>query len=277
MAALLDRGARGPRRSRALGGGEANRRPDPLRRPLLRTRCPARGRADYRSRPRSATARATATPFPSPGRRGVFDHGEVRIETDGRRGARVAVATPGRGSSAAPACAATCAGTRSTPPTSPATRSGTTSTRRTCSPARTCAHVSSSPGTWAARRWRRLEADFPPGLDTHSPAQVFYFDEGGLLRRHDYVAEVVGGWARAAHCAPGTSRPAGWCSRPALGATARAWQPGAAVPDLVSLGISELEVGSSEPACSGTSPSRTTARRRAGPSPTSASSTNGTP
>ena len=53
--------------------------------------------------------------------------------------------------------------------------------------------------------WRRLEATFPAGLDTHSTRQTFYFDSRGLLRRHDYVAEVVGGWAHAAHhCADHT-------------------------------------------------------------------------
>jgi hypothetical protein len=48
-------------------------------------------------------------------------------------------------------------------------------------------------------RWRRLEVTFPPGLPTHSREQTFYFDEGGLLRRHDYTAEVFGSWAKAAH------------------------------------------------------------------------------
>lgn len=47
--------------------------------------------------------------------------------------------------------------------------------------------------------WRRLQVHFPPGVATHSPEQVFYFDEGGLLRRHDYTAEVFGSWAKAAH------------------------------------------------------------------------------
>jgi hypothetical protein len=46
---------------------------------------------------------------------------------------------------------------------------------------------------------RRLEAEFPHGLDTHSRHQRFYFDAGGRLVRHDYVAEVVGRWANAAH------------------------------------------------------------------------------
>lgn len=47
--------------------------------------------------------------------------------------------------------------------------------------------------------WRRLEARFSPGLHTHSPQQTFYVDASGLIRRHDYVAEPVGRWARAAH------------------------------------------------------------------------------
>jgi hypothetical protein len=48
-------------------------------------------------------------------------------------------------------------------------------------------------------RWRRLAVSFPPGIHTHSREQVFYFDEAGLVRRHDYTAEPIGGWAKAAH------------------------------------------------------------------------------
>jgi len=47
--------------------------------------------------------------------------------------------------------------------------------------------------------WRRMEARFPPGLHTHSAHQTFYVDASGLIRRHDYVAEPIGRWARAAH------------------------------------------------------------------------------
>jgi hypothetical protein len=39
----------------------------------------------------------------------------------------------------------------------------------------------------------------PSSLHTHCERQVFYFDSTGLLRRHDYVADVIGAWARAAH------------------------------------------------------------------------------
>jgi hypothetical protein len=51
----------------------------------------------------------------------------------------------------------------------------------------------------AGDRWRRLEVGFPPDIHTHSQRQTFYIDVAGLIRRHDYVAEPVGRWARAAH------------------------------------------------------------------------------
>jgi hypothetical protein len=53
--------------------------------------------------------------------------------------------------------------------------------------------------------WRELgpgllEARFPPALPTHSTVQRFHIDSRtGLLRRHDYTADVVGPFARAAH------------------------------------------------------------------------------
>ena len=46
--------------------------------------------------------------------------------------------------------------------------------------------------------WRRLEVTFPESFVTHSKRQVFYFDENGLVKRHDYWAETLGG-AGAAH------------------------------------------------------------------------------
>ena len=47
--------------------------------------------------------------------------------------------------------------------------------------------------------WFRLQVTMPDDLPTHSREQIFYFDENWHLRRLDYVAEVVGGWAHAAH------------------------------------------------------------------------------
>jgi hypothetical protein len=47
--------------------------------------------------------------------------------------------------------------------------------------------------------WVRLQVTFPSDVPAHCRKQVFYFDETRHLRRLDYTAEVVGGWARAAH------------------------------------------------------------------------------
>ncbi len=49
------------------------------------------------------------------------------------------------------------------------------------------------------RRLTGVEVELPPELHTHSRRQTFYFEEDGLLRRHDYVADIVGPWARGAH------------------------------------------------------------------------------
>jgi len=48
-------------------------------------------------------------------------------------------------------------------------------------------------------QFTRLKVTFPSDIPTHSPQQIFYFDDNRLLRRLDYTAEVVGGWAHAAH------------------------------------------------------------------------------
>jgi hypothetical protein len=49
------------------------------------------------------------------------------------------------------------------------------------------------------KRFRRLAVKFPKDVHTHSREQVFYIDEDGLICRHDYTAEPIGGWAKAAH------------------------------------------------------------------------------
>ena len=56
-------------------------------------------------------------------------------------------------------------------------------------------------GAWeeGGERWRRLDARFPRSIATHSGTQTFYFDAHCCLKRHDYIAEVIGGWARVAH------------------------------------------------------------------------------
>ncbi len=45
--------------------------------------------------------------------------------------------------------------------------------------------------------WRRLKVTFPPSVHGHSTEQTFYFDVSGLLRRHDYSVEIMGGTSSA--------------------------------------------------------------------------------
>ena len=45
----------------------------------------------------------------------------------------------------------------------------------------------------------RLRVSYPDRIPTHCPIQDLSFDASGRLLRHDYTAEVVGSWARAAH------------------------------------------------------------------------------
>jgi hypothetical protein len=53
--------------------------------------------------------------------------------------------------------------------------------------------------------WRELgpellEGAFPPSLPTHCTLQRFHVSRStGLLVQHDYTADVIGRWARAAH------------------------------------------------------------------------------
>ncbi len=43
--------------------------------------------------------------------------------------------------------------------------------------------------------WRPLSVIFPPEIPTHSAHQTFYFNDKGLLQRHDYATDVAGGVA----------------------------------------------------------------------------------
>jgi hypothetical protein len=46
--------------------------------------------------------------------------------------------------------------------------------------------------------FRRLEVTFPENIATHSTVQTFYIDQNGLIKRHDYSVDVLGG-STAAH------------------------------------------------------------------------------
>jgi hypothetical protein len=51
----------------------------------------------------------------------------------------------------------------------------------------------------AGRQLAGVEVELPASLHTHCRRQAFFFDDQGLLRRHDYVADIVGWFARGAH------------------------------------------------------------------------------
>lgn len=54
--------------------------------------------------------------------------------------------------------------------------------------------------SWCQLTPTTLEAEFPIGFPTHSRRQRFQFDPAThLLRQHDYTAQVMGSWARAAN------------------------------------------------------------------------------
>jgi hypothetical protein len=44
-----------------------------------------------------------------------------------------------------------------------------------------------------------LTVELPPEVHTHCRRQTFHFGPDGLIRRHDYVAEIIGWWTRGAH------------------------------------------------------------------------------
>ena len=165
---------------------------------LLRTRTPGNRFADYQLTVEVHEPRAVMDPFPTTGQRGIFEGGRARIETEdgdlvgsrddprpeffGRAGLRRNLRWDALDSTY---FAGYAMWNYLTTPLL-LTREG----------------VEVSEGdAWdeEGESWRRLEVGFPEGLDTHSSRQTFYFDAQGRLRRHDYVAEVVGRWARAAH------------------------------------------------------------------------------
>jgi len=41
--------------------------------------------------------------------------------------------------------------------------------------------------------WRRLKVTFPPEYESHTREQITHFGSDGLVRRHDYTVDVLGG------------------------------------------------------------------------------------
>jgi len=48
-------------------------------------------------------------------------------------------------------------------------------------------------------RWEGVRVEFPSDAQVHCRRQSYFFDGSGLLRRNDYVADIVGPVARGAH------------------------------------------------------------------------------
>lgn len=213
---------------------------------LVRSRMPGNRLRDYRITVDISEPRTVLDPFPREGLRGIFDLGAVRIEDrDGN-----------------------CISSRSDPrplffgaaglrrnirwdPLDSVYFAGyamwcyiTTPYLLTRDDVRT---AEGPPWQEGGETWRTLNVDFPPGIDTHSPRQIYYFDAQGLLRRHDYVALVVGRLARAAHFS------ADYVKVDGLTVATRRWVlpigPGnrpLRFPTLVSLQMSDLSIVNSE-------------------------------
>jgi hypothetical protein len=209
---------------------------------MLRTRVPGNRFADYRLTADLHEPRAILDPFPRPGERAVFEHGAVRIETsDGETlESRLEPRREFFGLS----------GLRRNlrwDALDAAYFAGYAMWNYVATPhLLTRREVELREGEeWseAGEIWRRLEARFGAGIDTHSSRQTFYFDARGLLRRHDYTAEVVGRWARAAHYCDEHARAGGLVfptrRRVVPVGIANRSLPG---PILVSLQLSDLHV-----------------------------------
>lgn len=211
---------------------------------LLSSRFPGNRMANVTVRVQVAEQNVVLLDFPHAGRRAVFDRGEVRIETAegdivaSRRDARAAFSGVSglrrnvRWDALDVAYFAGYAWWNYLTTPFLLTRDG----------------VNVSEGdSWSdgGEQWRRLEVSFPPGIHTHSRHQIFHVDSVGLIRRHDYVAEPVGRWARAAHFCSNHRQVAGLVfpmrrrvqPRVIGGRTLRR-------PTLVALDIDEIEVES---------------------------------
>ncbi len=209
---------------------------------LLRTRVPGTRFADYTLTVDVDEERSMADPFPREGIRAVFERGAVRIETHegevvesradprpaffGRSGLRRNLRWDALDTTYFAGYAMW--NYMTTPYL--LTRDGVEVRE-------------GEPWSQDGETWRRLEVEFPPSIVTHSPRQSFYFDSRGLLRRHDYVAEVVGGWAHGAHyCADhvesaGLTFPTRRWVRP-IGPGNRSLP----FPTMVSLALSDIKV-----------------------------------
>jgi hypothetical protein len=210
---------------------------------LVHTRMPGNRFADYAVEVSVAEPRTVMDPFPRAGERAVFDAGDVRIETaDGE-----VLESRERALDAFSGASGLRRNLRWDPLDS-AYFVGYAMWNYLTFPYLLTGDgfelAEGEPWEEQDERWRRLEVTFPPGLHTHSPSQVFYFDSRGLLRRHDYVAEVVGRWAKAGHYVDDHVKAGGlvFPTRRRVRPVARPSNRTLGFPTLVSIDLSELEV-----------------------------------
>jgi hypothetical protein len=139
--------------------------------------------------------RAVLAPYPEPGKRGVFEEGTVRIESDGGEvlAERVDARSAFRGFRHQLwwdklDILYFCGYALWTYLTVPFTLARPGFEVRELEP-------------WeeGGETWQRIGVRFPNEIHTHCREQVLYFDQRGLVRRHDYTSEVFGSWAKAAN------------------------------------------------------------------------------
>lgn len=165
---------------------------------LLRMKRKTRKFSDFRVTIDAARQQALLDPYPEPGQRGIFDHGNVRIETDagelveGRENAREwffgahGIARKVRWDDLDALYFVGYA----------IWNYLTTPFMFEMEGFRV---EEGEPLEEDDETWRRLDVSFPASIHTHCPEQTFYFDDAGLLRRHDYHPEVVSNLAGGVH------------------------------------------------------------------------------
>lgn len=165
---------------------------------LPRTRVAGNRLADYRLTIEVGRPFALLDPYPGRGHRAIFEQGAVRIETAGGEVVE-------RREDPRPAFFGRSGVRRNLrwDPLDSTYFAGYAMWNYLTTPlllTREGVEVREGESWWGeGQRWRRLEAAFPVGLDTHSRLQSFFFDDRGLQVRHDYTAEVVAPVAHAAH------------------------------------------------------------------------------
>ena len=137
------------------------------------------------------------SPYPGPGRRGVFDGSDdvVRIETDG--GAVVAERAAPRAMFSRPRRAVWWDDLDVLYFAGYALWAYATAPFCFTRPGFEVSEI--EPFAEGTSLRRRLAVTFAADVPAHSTEQAFHIDDTGLIRRNDYTAEVFGGWAKAAH------------------------------------------------------------------------------